>query len=50
MSFEVILRQLAQGFGQTCLIFILTLAFSLPLGHAGLLWHGSAGSGRSAGR
>ena len=32
MSFEVILRQLAQGFGQTCLIFILTLAFSMPLG------------------
>ena len=32
MSLEVILSQLAQGFGQTCLIFILTLVFSLPLG------------------
>lgn len=32
MSFDVILSQLAQGFGQTCLIFILTLIFSLPLG------------------
>ena len=32
MSFEVIQRQLAQGFGQTCLIYILTLAFSMPLG------------------
>ena len=32
MSFEVILRQLAQGFGQTCLIFILTLAFSMRWG------------------
>ena len=32
MSFEVILRQLASGFGQTILIFALTLLFSLPLG------------------
>ena len=32
MSFEVILRQLASGFGQTILIFVLTLLFSLPLG------------------
>ena len=32
MSFEVMLRQLGAGFGQTFLIFILTLAFSLPLG------------------
>ncbi len=28
MSFEVMLRQLGAGFGQTCLIFILTLVFS----------------------
>ena len=32
MSFEVMLRQLTVGFGQTSLIFILTLVFSLPLG------------------
>lgn len=32
MSFEVMLRQLAEGFGQTCIIFALTLLFSLPLG------------------
>lgn len=32
MSFEVMLRQLTVGFGQTFLIFILTLVFSLPLG------------------
>lgn len=32
MSFEVMLKQLAEGFGQTCLIFILVLIFSLPLG------------------
>lgn len=32
MSFEVMLRQLTAGFGQTCLIFFLTLLFSLPLG------------------
>ena len=32
MSFEVMLRQLTGGFGQTCLIFFLTLIFSLPLG------------------
>lgn len=32
MSFEVMLRQLGAGFGQTFLIFILTLVFSLPLG------------------
>lgn len=32
MSFEVMLEQLTRGFGQTCLIFILTLIFSLPLG------------------
>lgn len=32
MSFEVMLRQLLEGFGQTCLIFFLTLVFSLPLG------------------
>ena len=32
MSFEVMLRQLTIGFGQTCLIFALTLIFSLPLG------------------
>ena len=32
MSFDVILRQLLEGFGQTCLIFALTLVFSLPLG------------------
>ena len=34
MSFEVMLRQLGAGFGQTFLIFILTLVFSLPLGMA----------------
>lgn len=32
MSFEVMLRQLTGGFGQTCLIFFLTLLFSMPLG------------------
>ena len=32
MSFEVMLSQLTVGFGQTCLIFALTLLFSLPLG------------------
>ena len=32
MSFQVMLQQLASGFGKTCLIFILTLVFSLPLG------------------
>ena len=32
MSFEVMFRQLTVGFGQTCLIFVLTLLFSLPLG------------------
>lgn len=32
MSFEVMLSQLTVGFGQTCLIFALTLLLSLPLG------------------
>ena len=32
MSFYMILKQLTMGFGQTCLIFALTLLFSLPLG------------------
>lgn len=32
MSFEVMLKQLTIGFEQTCLIFALTLLFSLPLG------------------
>ncbi len=32
MTFQVMLQQLAMGFGQTCLIFALTLLFSLPLG------------------
>ena len=32
MSFTVMLEQMATGFGQTCLIFALTLLFSLPLG------------------
>lgn len=32
MSFEIMLLQLTKGFGQTCLIFFLTLVFSLPLG------------------
>lgn len=32
MSFDMILKQLTMGFGQTCLIFALTLIFSLPLG------------------
>lgn len=32
MSLSVIIRQLTIGFGQTCLIFALTLLFSLPLG------------------
>ena len=32
MSFEVMFRQLTVGFGQTCLIFVLTLLFSPPLG------------------
>ena len=44
MSFDVILRQLLEGFGQTCLIFALTLVFSLPLGM--LVYFGSAGSNR----
>lgn len=32
MSFEVMLQQMAMGFGQTCLIFASTLVLSLPLG------------------
>lgn len=32
MSLSVIIRELTAGFGQTCLIFALTLLFSLPLG------------------
>lgn len=32
MAFDVMLKQLTVGFGQTCLIFILVLVFSLPLG------------------
>lgn len=32
MAFEMIVKQLTLGFGQTCLIFFLTLLFSLPLG------------------
>lgn len=32
MSFQVMLQQLTVGFGQTLLIFCLTLLFSLPLG------------------
>lgn len=32
MTFDMMLKQLTVGFGQTCLIFILVLAFSLPLG------------------
>lgn len=32
MSFEVMVQKLAEGFGQTCLIFFVTLAISLPLG------------------
>ena len=34
MSFQVMLQQLTVGFGQTLLIFCLTLLFSLPLGMA----------------
>ena len=29
MSIEVMVRQMTAGFGQTCLIFVLTLNFSL---------------------
>lgn len=32
MSIEVMLQQMTVGFGQTCLIFFLTLVISLPLG------------------
>ena len=32
MSFEVMLRQLTVGFGQSCLVFALTLLFSVVLG------------------
>ena len=32
MSIEVMVRQMTAGFGQTCLIFFLTLILSLPLG------------------
>lgn len=32
MAFDVMLKQLTVGFGQTCLIFVLVLLFSLPLG------------------
>lgn len=31
-SLGVMLRQMTAGFGQTCLIFVMTLIFSLPLG------------------
>lgn len=34
MSIDVMLKQLTMGFGQTCLIFFLTLLFALPLGMA----------------
>lgn len=32
MSVDVMLRQMTSGFGQTCLIFFMTLIFSVPLG------------------
>lgn len=32
MAFDVMLKQLTEGFGQTCLIFVLVLLFSLPFG------------------
>ena len=32
MSFSTMMLQLGNGFGQTVLIFVLTLLFSLPLG------------------
>ena len=32
MSFSAMMVQMTQGFGQTVLIFVLTLLFSLPLG------------------
>lgn len=32
MAFDVMLKQMTMGFGQTCLIFFMTLIFSLPLG------------------
>lgn len=34
MSLNVMLRELTVGFGQTCMIFFMTLLFSLPLGMA----------------
>ena len=37
MSIEVMVRQMTAGFGQTCLIFFLTLIFSLPLGMIDIL-------------
>ena len=38
MSFQVMLQQLTTGFGQTLLIFFLTLLFSLPLGMVVYFW------------
>ena len=32
MSINVIMREMTAGFGQTCLIFFMTLVLSLPLG------------------
>ena len=32
MAFDVMLKQMTMGFGRTCLIFFMTLIFSLPLG------------------
>ena len=40
MSFDVMLRQMTAGFGQTCLIFFMTLIFSLPLGMLVYFWCG----------
>ncbi len=32
MSIDIIMKEMTAGFGQTCLIFAMTLVFSLPLG------------------
>ena len=38
MSFRVMLRQMTAGFGQTCLIFVMTLIFFAAFRAVGLFW------------
>ena len=38
MSIEVMVRQMTAGFGQTCLIFFLTLIFFPSTGNDRIFW------------